>query len=60
MVYNLSKAAAGKELDVIIEVNEHSSDPLPGIDLNISFEEETKNHEYHRELLDQEDPPRHR
>ena len=58
MVYNLSRAAADKELDVIIEVHEHSSDPLPVIELNISFEEETKNCEY-RELLEQEDPSRH-
>ena len=56
MVYNLSKAAADKELDVIVAAQEHSSGPLPVIDLNIPVKEETKN----RELLKQEDPPRHR
>ena len=40
MVYNLSKAAANRELDVIIEVHEHSSGPLPVIDLHSSLDRE--------------------
>ena len=40
MVYNLSKAAADKELDVIVAAQEHSSGPLPVIDLHSSLDRE--------------------